>query len=101
MRRRDRSRPEDIDHFLCYYFRIMDRKKYVRASEIGSYVFCHRAWHLDQQNVPTTLEPERAAGIAFHQQHGQHVQSATQARRMAPWFAITAMALLLLALALR
>ncbi len=78
----------------------MPKERYVRASEIGSYVFCRRAWHLDQRGVPSTLEPERAAGIAFHQQHGQQVQSANRARSTAPWFAIAAIVLVVLALVL-
>jgi len=78
----------------------MAQEKYVSASEIGSYVFCRRAWYLDRQGLPTTLEPERAAGVAFHERHGQQVQSASRAQRLAPWFAIAAIALLLVALAL-
>jgi hypothetical protein len=77
----------------------MPREKYVTASELGSYLFCRRAWHLDQHGVPSTLEPERAAGVAFHHQHGQTVQAAGRARSMAPWFAIAAVVLILLALA--
>jgi hypothetical protein len=76
----------------------MPKERYVRASEIGSYVFCRRAWHLDQRSVPTTLEPERAAGVVFHQQHGQLVQRSVQLDRLATL--ITLFGLLLTAFAI-
>jgi hypothetical protein len=78
----------------------MAGEKYVSASEIGSYVFCRRAWHLDRRGVPTTLEPERAAGVAFHERHGQQVRIASQARGLARCFAIAAIVLVVLALLL-
>jgi hypothetical protein len=73
---------------------------YVTASEIGGYAFCRRAWLLDRRGVPTTLEPERVAGVAFHERHGHHVRAASQARGLAPWFAIAAIVLIVLALLL-
>ena len=76
---------------------MMASEKYVSASEIGGYVFCRRAWHLDRCGVLTTLEPERAAGVAFHERHGQQVRIASQARGLAPWFAIAAIVLVVLA----
>nr|WP_294512670.1 hypothetical protein [uncultured Rhodopila sp.] len=79
---------------------MMAGERYVSASEIGSYVFCRRAWHLDRCGVPTTLEPERAAGVAFHERHGRQVRIASQARGLAPWFAIAALVLIVLALLL-
>jgi hypothetical protein len=78
----------------------MASETYVTASEIGGYVFCRRAWHLDRRGVPTTLEPARAAGVAFHERHGQRVRIASLARGLAPWFAIAAFVLSVLALLL-
>ena len=78
----------------------MASETYVTASEIGGYVFCRRAWHLDRCGVPTTLEPDRAAGVAFHERHGRQVRLASQARGLAPWFAVAAIALAVLALLL-
>ena len=75
---------------------MMAGERYVSASEIGGYVFCRRAWHLDRRGVPTTLEPERAAGVAFHERHGRQVGIASQARGLAPWFAIAAIAAIVL-----
>jgi len=49
----------------------------IRASEIGTYVYCHRAWWLR-----TILEIEPAdrerldQGIAAHRQHGTRVRFA-------------------------
>jgi hypothetical protein len=79
---------------------MMAREKYVSASEIGGYVFCRRAWHLDRCGVPTTLEPERATGVVFHERHGQQVRIASRAQGLAPWFAIAAIVLVVLALLL-
>ena len=79
---------------------MMASEKYVSASEIGGYVFCRRAWHLDRCGVPTTLEPERAAGVEFHERHGQQVRIANQARGLAPGFGIVAIVLVVLALLL-
>ena len=78
----------------------MPRERYVQASEIGNYAFCHRAWHLDRAGVQSTLGRERAAGIARHHQHSQRVRAAGRARTVAPWFAAAAVVLVLLALAL-
>jgi hypothetical protein len=58
------------------------KEPYVTASEIGNYVFCRRAWHLDQRGMPSTLEPERAAGVTFHRQHGQQVRRSVQLGRL-------------------
>lgn len=53
----------------------MSSGKYVRASEIGSYLFCERAWSYGRQGVrPTTkVQASREAGVAFHRTHGKSV----------------------------
>jgi hypothetical protein len=76
----------------------MTREKYVTASDIGSYVFCRRAWHLDQGGVPTTLQSNRDAGVEFHYQHGIQVKAAGRARALSVWFALAAIVLIALAL---
>lgn len=46
----------------------------IRASEIGEYVYCARAWWLRRV---AALEPDgherREYGTVLHQQHGRHV----------------------------
>ncbi|HEX6289357.1 MAG TPA: hypothetical protein VFZ66_09215 [Herpetosiphonaceae bacterium] len=50
------------------------RGRLIRASEIGEYVYCHRAWWLHHS---VGLEPagreRRARGTALHRRHGRQV----------------------------
>jgi len=53
----------------------------IRASEIGEYVFCHRAWWLrHMQGYESANVRELAEGTAVHAEHGRWV-SATSAMR--------------------
>jgi CRISPR/Cas system-associated exonuclease Cas4 (RecB family) len=46
----------------------------IRASEIGEYVFCHRAWWLRVVEGHTPANRERlAAGTRRHRAHGMQV----------------------------
>jgi CRISPR/Cas system-associated exonuclease Cas4 (RecB family) len=56
----------------------------IRASEIGEYVYCRRAWWLRRSAgyTPTNIR-ERATGVAYHEQHGHNVESAERVRRFA------------------
>lgn len=46
----------------------------IRASEIGEYAFCARAWWLQRIQGHPTRHPERLArGIVAHARHGQRV----------------------------
>ena len=46
----------------------------IRASEVGEYVFCHRAWWLRtvEKLVPES-QARLQAGVANHQRHGLRV----------------------------
>jgi hypothetical protein len=70
--------------------------RYIRASELGSYVFCKRSWYLARRNAPSRLGAERDRGTQFHHQHGQTVRSAAIAGRLATWCAVAAVILLAL-----
>jgi hypothetical protein len=81
-----------------------DRKHdpYINVSEVNSFVYCKRAWHLEQCGAASSLEPERQAGIAMHRRYGQLVQASGRNQRLALWLAIAALLLLFTAaLALR
>ena len=47
--------------------------KIVRASEIGTYVYCRRAWWYDRQGLARENQAELAGGSRIHEQHGQRV----------------------------
>ena len=65
----------------------------IRASEIGNYVFCRRAWWYRKQGVEAENQAEMAAGTELHREHGRAVLAAGVFRTLG-------LALLLLALAL-
>ncbi len=47
--------------------------KTVRASEIGAYLYCQRAWWYQKHGLPTANQPELAAGAELHENHGRAV----------------------------
>lgn len=66
----------------------MSPPRYIRASEVNTYLFCKRAWHLGRQGEVSSLTPQRAQGVAYHQEHGDQVRSASSAKITAKWFAL-------------
>ncbi len=67
--------------------------KTIRASEIGSYLYCQRAWWYQRQGYTSENQNELAGGRAIHEQHSRAVMSTSCLR-------VLAYALLLLALVL-
>ena len=46
----------------------------IRASEVGEYVFCHRAWWLRTiEKLTPESQARMAAGVASHHRHGLRV----------------------------
>jgi hypothetical protein len=53
----------------------MDDDRVIRASELGQYAFCAKAWWLGSvEGVPSANVHEMDAGASAHEQHGQVVQ---------------------------
>jgi len=65
----------------------------IRASEIGAYLYCQRAWWYQKSGAPSENQADLAAGADLHYRHGRAVLRMSAIR-------IAAYALLLLALVL-
>jgi CRISPR/Cas system-associated exonuclease Cas4 (RecB family) len=56
----------------------------IRASEIGQYAYCARAWWLaNVEGLPSSHQREMAAGEATHLRHGQGVRASLGLLRLA------------------
>jgi hypothetical protein len=69
----------------------------IRASEIGTYLFCQRAWWYQNQGEPSQNQAELSGGSRYHRQHGRRVFHAGLLRA-AGWL-LLALALILLSVA--
>lgn len=57
---------------------------WIRASEIGEYVYCRRAWWLKQvKNLRTSNVRQLKAGKKYHLNHGGQVRQFIWLRRLA------------------
>lgn len=45
----------------------------IRSSEIGSYLYCRRAWWYRKRGIPSENQTELAAGTDLHRRHGRRV----------------------------
>jgi hypothetical protein len=78
----------------------MERKKkkhrspVITASEIGAFVYCAKAWHLQRCGDEAQGE-SLEEGAAFHQKHGAGVSLAERLDRIGKSLALTALLLLL------
>jgi CRISPR/Cas system-associated exonuclease Cas4 (RecB family) len=58
--------------------------QWIRASEISTYIYCHRAWWLKRKHgVQSQNVQELERGIQHHQRHGRTVWQSLWARRLA------------------
>lgn len=56
----------------------------IRASEIGEYVHCHRAWWLGHvEGIENANRSQLESGTAAHQAHGARVREAQGLQRAA------------------
>ena len=53
----------------------------IRASEIGTYLFCARAWWYRRNNTPSLNEGIMQEGTLHHEQHGARVGAAGLVQR--------------------
>jgi len=57
---------------------------WIRASEIGEYVYCRRSWWLRRVRAVASIHvAQMQAGTRYHQQHGRALEMSTWLRRLA------------------
>lgn len=68
--------------------------RYIRASEVGKYAFCPRAWWLGViEGLPSAHQEELEAGEQAHRAHGRRARAAVLLTRLA--LALLALAVLI------
>lgn len=68
-----------------------DKQKLIKASEIGEYVFCARAWRLRMDGYePTSGHQARRAGTEWHLKHGRTLRRARRLRLIATYSGLLA-----------
>jgi len=55
----------------------------ISASEIGTWCYCKRAWHLQRLGHKSNLTEEQLAGNRYHRTHFQDLRSAHRQRAAA------------------
>lgn len=77
-------------------------RKYIRASEVGEYVYCARAWRLRAEgHEPVAGARRRAEGEAWHLAHGREIVRLGRMRLVAKLAFLLALVAGLLLLLLR
>jgi hypothetical protein len=56
--------------------------RYIRASELGSFVFCRRAWFLERQHQPTAPTQTGTIGAVDHVNPARAGQQVSAAARL-------------------
>jgi hypothetical protein len=57
--------------------------KTVRASELGTYLYCARAWWYDRQGIDSSNQTEMYTGAELHRQHGRTILASGLTRTLA------------------
>ena len=71
----------------------------IRASEIGTYLYCQRAWGYLKSGHEPQNQAELASGTRLHEQHGRQVTLVSALRLLAYLLLLAALALFLVYLA--
>ena len=73
----------------------------LRASDIGTYLYCRRAWWYRKEGVESENRAEMATGTELHRRHGRKVLAAGLLRTLSLVLFLVALTLLVVYLALR
>jgi len=65
----------------------------IKASEIGTYLYCQRAWWYQRKGAPNANQAELITGRAIHERHGRAVFASGCLRVMAYALLLAAVAL--------
>ena len=68
--------------------------KTIRASEVGTYLYCARAWWYRQKGVESTNQAEMSTGTELHSLHGRKVIASSLTRSLALILLLVALVLL-------
>jgi hypothetical protein len=66
----------------------------IRASEIGNYLYCRRAWWYHRQGVESENRNEMNAGSDLHRRHGRQVLASGLTRALGTILFLAGLALL-------
>ena len=69
-------------------------KRTIRASEIGSFIYCQRAWWYQRKKITSINVDELAAGQSFHEHHINQSRSAKLLKTIA-WLLVILSVILL------
>lgn len=58
-------------------------RRFISASEVGTWCYCKKAWHLSHSGHQSSLTDERAAGIRYHRAHNLRLRAAHQQQAVA------------------
>lgn len=73
----------------------MTAPRYRRASELGAYRYCRRAWWLEHvHGLPSSNAAARRGGVAAHARLGRRVHRAIRLRRLALGLTVVAVGLI-------
>jgi hypothetical protein len=68
----------------------------IRASEIGTFLYCQRAWWYRRKDVPSENISEMAIGTEIHRRHGRTVVVAGCLRTLAAGLLMAAIVMLVI-----
>lgn len=72
------------------------KERWIKASEIGEYLYCQRAWWYRLQGFSSANVQELEQGTEHHLQHSRGLSIAARYRTLAFLFIVTAIAMLIL-----